>query len=109
MNDNAHAIVKRIFDSRAEWRAQRRTAALDALTPDRQALLREAAIMGFVQGHRLGHHPLDDHFSNDWIVATVLDACTDMDDLFPYIAGLMNDTSESDDNDPDTLNPPEVH
>jgi len=54
---------------------------LDALTDRERALMREAAVMGYVQGRR---HPQDDAHPKDAVVfAMVVDACLAFPDLYP--------------------------
>jgi len=77
-----------IVDYLAGRDTARTNAAADALmtlTPREFALVREAAVMGWVQGRR--HHDLQ--MPADTLVAiTVVDACRAFPDLYPTIAGL---------------------
>jgi hypothetical protein len=68
---------------REEQRAQRVTRALNALTERERALVKEAAVMGYVQGAMRGDTPPD-----SVAVHTVIDACFAFPDLYPTIAAL---------------------
>lgn len=60
-----------------------------ALTGREQALVREAAVMGFVQGVRATAAPPPNPFPKDHeIVATVLDSVDPFADLYPTLASL---------------------
>lgn len=73
-----------------DTRAKQRTAAVECLasgfTERELLLIKEAAVMGYVQGVRSGPHR--DKIPPDLqIVTEVLDACMVHDDLYPTIAG----------------------
>jgi hypothetical protein len=69
---------------RAEAVAQR----LNELSPREQALVREAAVMGYVQGVRAVPGSWQQQIPHDKdIVHTVIDACRAFDDLYPLLAG----------------------
>ena len=59
---------------------------LTGFTEREQALMREAAVMGWVQGMR--HHDLPVP-KNTPILRTVLDACLAFQDLYPTITGYV--------------------
>ena len=70
-------------------REQQRAAAVDAiltsLTERERRLIREAAVMGYVQGR----HPDDeDHPKDADVMALVVDACLAHRDLYPVITGV---------------------
>lgn len=72
-------------------REQQRTEAVDttlaALTERERRLMREAAVMGYVQGRR---HPQDEaHPKDAAVLALVVDACLAHPDLYPVISGVL--------------------
>jgi len=70
--------------AREHERDQRTTNALAALTPREQALVREAAVMGYVQGamsQRGEAIPPDSK-----ILRQVVTACLTMPDLYPHLS-----------------------
>lgn len=71
-----------------EKRSAAATSMYESLTPREQSLVRDAAVMGFVQGSRItieerGKFPADSE-----IIEEVLLACQWMSDLYPTIGGL---------------------
>lgn len=62
--------------------------ALDALSDRERALVREAAVMGYVQGNIAGK--VNDYVipKNSAIVWQVIASCQSADDLYPTISGL---------------------
>lgn len=76
------------FADRERRRHNRVYATWNALSPSEQRLVKEAAVMGYVQAVR-GHGPHDAKIPKDSaVVAAVIDAIHANDDKFPYIAGL---------------------
>ncbi|MFE6868348.1 hypothetical protein ACFVFS_17500 [Kitasatospora sp. NPDC057692] len=86
-------------DALAAYYAQRETARLDAvaellarLTERERLLVREAAVMGWVQGMR--HH--DTEYPGDrQALITVVDACIAFSDLYPTITRYEPTDQES--------------
>lgn len=72
-------------------REQQRAAAVDAtlaaLTERERRLIREAAVMGYVQGRR--HSREQDHPKDDAVLALVVDACLAHPDLYPVLSGVL--------------------
>jgi len=76
----------------ATYLAQRDAARADAvdstlasLTDRERALVKEAAVMGYVQGMR---HPQGEAYPKDsQVLALVIDACLAFSDLYPTISG----------------------
>jgi hypothetical protein len=77
----------RYFAVREQQHANRRQTVLDALTDQERALVREAAVMGYVRGSLTAPHRPQIP-SDQAIVAEVVDACLAMPDLYPTLAGL---------------------
>lgn len=82
----------------AQYMAQRDTARVNAVTAlltglsEREFLLvKEAAVMGWVQGKR--HHDLDVPKDRQ-ILCTVIDACLAFPDLYPTITGYQPDSED---------------
>lgn len=69
-------------------RANHRAETLDAMTERERRLVREAAVMGFVQGRI--HHDLTPHPSDTLVTNWVIDACNGHPDLYPIIGSLGN-------------------
>jgi hypothetical protein len=70
----------------AERDAQRADAVTDflaGLTDRERALVKDAAVMGYVQGRR--HLEGELHPKDGWVLATVIDACFAFPDLYPAI------------------------
>lgn len=70
--------------------------ALEALSDRERALVREAAVMGYVQGTR-GMVPPAEIPKDSAIVWGVIDACRAHADLYPLLS--MTDTNEEPDED----------
>ncbi len=70
------------LDARAGHRARQIADVLGALTPREQALVREAAVMGYVRGVCLGE-PIP---PDSTIVADVVLGCLTFPDQYPTIA-----------------------
>lgn len=60
--------------------------ALARLTPQEQRLVREAAVMGYVQGMRSGAGPDDRPPPDTVVMRLVVDACLALPDLYPVIS-----------------------
>lgn len=54
---------------------------LASLTDRERALLKDAAVMGYVQGRR--HPEGEQHPKDSWVLAAVIDACFAFPDLYP--------------------------
>lgn len=99
MTDNSTGrlddVLAKLYNASAAMeahRAQRRARVWESLPDEAQALLREAAVMGFVQGHRHGRRELDDRYTDNVIIGLVLDGCKEFNDDYPYLGGLMTET-----------------
>ena len=71
------------MEQRDAQRADAVNTVLGALTDRERALVKEAAVLGYVQGRRQPEgepHPKDSH-----VLATVIDACLAFADLYPAI------------------------
>jgi hypothetical protein len=77
---------------RDEQRQQRVLRALNALSPRERQLVREAAVMGYVQGVRAAGVGDVDIPRDAFILHLVVDACFSFDDLYPTIGELGEDT-----------------
>ena len=73
------------LDARQRQRDERVDVMLAAMTPRERRLVREAAVMGFVQGRMSsgGTHPQDTA-----VMRHVLAACDHLPDLYPITASL---------------------
>lgn len=75
--------------------AARQNAAAEVygrLTEREQLLVREAAVMGYVQGRM---HPADaDHPKDSEVVFRVVDGCLSNSDLYPTLTGREDDETE---------------
>ena len=67
-------------------RANDVAAPLACLTERERRLIREAAVMGYVQGRRHPEH--QDQPKDAAVLAEVVDACLAMPDLYPVISGV---------------------
>lgn len=83
-------VLGTYFERRRRERARRIEAMLAALRPRERALVREAAVLGFVEGHRAGGgRYVEGTFpSDDTIVGAVLGHGPSMPDLYPWLARL---------------------
>lgn len=61
------------------------TRALGALSDRERRLVREAAVMGYVQGTRYADTPIP---KDSVVVWRVIDACRAFDELYPTISAL---------------------
>lgn len=83
--------------ARDNQRVQAVADALGALSDRERALVREAAVMGYVQGRM--HPQGEPHPPNSAVLFEVIDACLAMPDLYPAFAALganSDDTREED-------------
>jgi hypothetical protein len=87
----------RYIAARDRERDERVNRALDALTARERVLVREAAVMGYVQGWRTtGRASTEgEGFPKDMeIVRLVIDACRAFSDLYPNLATLGETSGE---------------
>lgn len=74
------------------YRARQVDAALRARTPDELILMKEAAVMGYVQGMQAGRDvPIP---KDSAILRMVIGACLAMPDLYPAISRTPEDAEE---------------
>jgi hypothetical protein len=80
--------------ARDREREARVTAALEAHTPAELTLIKEAAVMGYVQGRQAGR---DSEIPPDSaVLRSVVAACLAMPDLYPAIARTPGDAETHD-------------
>jgi hypothetical protein len=72
--------------------AQAVTDLLDRLTPRERALIRDAAVMGYVRGRM--HAQDEKHPKDGAVLAEVVDACLALPDLYPAINAVAQATEE---------------
>ena len=75
----------------ANMREKRSTAAVamfENLTPREQALVRDAAVVGFVMGTITGYIPAEDFPADSKVIEEVLLVSKDQSDLYPTLGGL---------------------
>jgi phenylalanine-4-hydroxylase len=77
---------------RNQFRVRRVDAMWEALTEREQALVRESAVMGFVQGVRLAPKTRSEWPRDHETVALVLDAVTSFGDQYPTLNALARST-----------------
>lgn len=83
--------VARMFAANALNRAARAEAQLTLLTPRERELVREAAVMGWVQGVRTTGGS-EQHIPHDRdIVRQVVEHCQSFDDMYPLLGGDLRD------------------
>jgi hypothetical protein len=86
----SHGLPDQLVAYLAERDTQRANAVdatLACLTERERRLVREAAVMGYVQGRR---HPKDaDHPKDTAVLHLVVDACLAAPDLYPVITGVQ--------------------
>jgi hypothetical protein len=80
--DDLPDVIVQYFAQRETNRADAVTAVLAGLTERELLLVKEAAVMGWVQGMR--HHDLA-YPGDRQALATVVDACLAFPDLYPTI------------------------
>lgn len=83
MNDN----LTKYFEARQQQHAQRIADKWAALNKRQQRLVREAAVMGYVQGFRDSPHS-DKIPPDNEILSKVLGAVDSFGDLYPFLAAL---------------------
>ncbi|MFF7631389.1 hypothetical protein [Streptomyces cyaneofuscatus] len=77
--------------ARDAQRADAVTQFLGALTDREHALIREAAVMGYVQGRR---HPVgEEHPKDSAVLRLVVDAALAVPDLYPAVAAVSEQTT----------------
>ena len=87
-NDN-HELLARIVAEGQKRRADLADAMISNLTEREMWLMREASVMGFVQGAMAcGGFKREDYPGDTNIFKSVLVSARDFDDLYPYIARL---------------------
>ncbi len=80
------------LDARDTQRMADANAVAAGLTPRERALVREAAVMGYVRGTMA---PKGEKIPKDGaIVFEVIDACLAFRDLYPTLTGYVADTTE---------------
>lgn len=91
----ADALPEPLVAYLAERDAQRANAVddfLNRLTPRERALIKQIAVMGYVQGVR---HPNGERIPNNTpLLAQVIDACFSFPDLYPTITGIARGDSQ---------------
>lgn len=74
-------------------RADAVTAVLESLTDRERALVKDAAVMGYVRGMT---HPMGEAILGDWaIVSEVIEACLAFPDLYPAINAHFEDHQQT--------------
>lgn len=76
------------YQRRGEQRGERVKATLSAMTPREQALVREAAVMGYVRGQQAERAGARETPPDVLILGEVIACCHDMADLYPTINAL---------------------
>ena len=77
------------LQKREKARLDEFAALMETLSPREQSLVREAAVMGFVQGTMAAGGIPREHFPKDSeITQRVVEGCRDVPDLYPTIAGI---------------------
>lgn len=79
------AALVTYFEQREAARADAVNDVLASLTDRERVLVKEAAVMGYVQGKR--HPEGEPHPKDSAVLAMVIDACIAFSDLYPTIAG----------------------
>lgn len=72
------------LEQRAAQRTEDAAAFFTSLTDRERALVRDAAVMGYVQGTR--HPKGEKHPKDSWVLATVVEACLAITDMYPAIS-----------------------
>lgn len=86
-SDSTQQLPEGLVDYFARREAERGDAVrafLASLTDRERALMREAAVMGYVHGRQ--HLQGEPHPKDSAVLATVIDACLAMPDLYPAVA-----------------------
>ncbi|WP_042400079.1 hypothetical protein [Streptacidiphilus carbonis] len=82
-----------LFANRAAERRQQAAERFGTFTERERVLMKEAAVMGYVQGTR---HPKGDDFPKDsWILSTVIEACLSNPDLYRTISGYVEEAEDA--------------
>ena len=106
MTDQTAPIPDFLLRHLAERETARNTATAEAyaaLTEREQRLVREAAVMGYVQGTR---HPADEkHPKDSWVTALVVQECLAFPDLYPTM-NAVRDAARQAVGQPDTETAP---
>lgn len=86
----------RYFEIREQHRADDIAAVLNRLSPRERALVREAAVMGFVRGsmYASGGRKTPEPPRDSRVLAEVVGACLSFPDLYPTLTGTENDHGE---------------
>jgi hypothetical protein len=80
------------FAAHEQWRDRQVDAALARRTPDERVLMKEAAVMAYVQGMQAGR---DTEMPKDLaLLRMVVGACLAMPDLYPKISGYVPEEEE---------------
>lgn len=82
-------VIAQYIAGRDAYRAKAVAELLSGLTERELLLVKEAAVMGWVQGMR--HHDLE-YPGDRKALVTVVDACISFADLYPTITGHTPDT-----------------
>lgn len=90
-NEGLPDVIVQYVAGRDAYRAKAVAELLSGLTERELLLVKEAAVMGWVQGMR--HHDLE-YPGDRQALVTVMDACRAFPDLYPTITGY-----EADDDD----------
>ena len=96
MDDTTSAQLANYLIARSKQRSDQAMTTLEALTPRERDLVREAAVMGFFQGHRMhdGFNPNTDWPKDSAVLMEVLGGCLADRDLYPTITGYRPDENE---------------
>lgn len=88
-------VLLTLFANRAAERHQRAAERFGTFTERERLLMKEAAVMGYVQGT---YHRRDvDVFPKDsWIISTVIEACLGCPDLYRTIGGYVKEADDGD-------------
>lgn len=89
--DSVPSFLVGYFTQREAHRARAVATVLTGLTERELLLVKEAAVMGWVQGMR--HHDLDCPGDRK-ILTSVVDACLSFSDRYPTISGYVADDED---------------
>lgn len=84
------AEIAAYMAARAHEREAQAAAVLAAMTPREQAIAREAAVMGYVQGANF-HAPGERFPPDSEILRYVVACCQDFPDLYPTLAAAQGE------------------
>lgn len=93
--DETLAQIGAYVDVRRMRRDEANAAAVNRLTDRELLLVREAAVMGFVQGARGGPYREGEFPKDHEIMRRVLDGMQSFPDLYPTFATLYEETDET--------------